>query len=419
MAFDDSSQTSGAGSRYLGEGFRHEPDFRETPATVTGVETAEPDQTVTLARRVAPPNLDYVFDDPDAGEPGRDRLLVHALWELVLALALAGVGYLLYRQESSAFSGDGLRTLLLLAASIGALAAASAVALRAGAPNLAVGTVAIAAAMQFGHDAGGSLLQPLLVVVGLCAVVGLAQGVAVVGLHVPGWAAGVGIAMVLFVWASGRPEATSFDGYEALPDATLWFGAFVAVSVIGSVVLAVPSLRRSFGRFRPVTDPARRRGPVAGVVAVLAIVVSTVLAGVGGVVSVSTARAATLSDGFVLTALALGAALLGGTSAYGRRGGIFGTVLAAALITVSIEYARVTGKTWGAAAVAAVAIGLGLVVTRLVERYGRPANRGPEEEDDDEWASRATAALSNGRSWQPGSTGAGGIWTDDAWGAER
>src|SRR6185436_15916443 len=127
MAFDDSSQTSGAGSRYLGEGFRHEPDFRETTATVTGVETAEPDQTVTLARRVAPPNLDYVFDDPDAGEPGRDRLLVHALWELVLALALAGVGYLLYRQESSAFSGDGLRTLLLQAASIGALAAASAV----------------------------------------------------------------------------------------------------------------------------------------------------------------------------------------------------------------------------------------------------------------------------------------------------
>jgi hypothetical protein len=59
------------------------------------------------------------------------------------------------------------------------------------------------------------------------------------------------------------------------------------------------------------------------------------------------------------------------------------------------------------------------VVTRLVERFGRPAPYGAEEDEDEEWASRATAALSNGRTWQPGSTGAGGLWTDDAWGSDR
>jgi hypothetical protein len=192
------------------------------------------------------------------------------------------------------------------------------------------------------------------------------------------------------------------------------------VSLLAGVVLTVPSLRRAFGRFRPVTDPAHRRGTVAAMITLIAIVLSTVLAGIGGVISVASTQAAPLSNGLELTGLAIGAALLGGTSAYGRRGGIVGTVLAAGLIIVAMEYADATGKSWGPATFAAVAIGLGLVVTRLVERYGRPSLHGEdEEEDDDEWASRATAALSNGRTWQPGSTGAGGIWTDDAWGAER
>jgi len=417
MAFDDSSQTGGAGSRYLGEGFRHEPDFREATATVAP-EAAEPEPTVTLARRVAPPNLDYVFDDPEAGEPGRDRMLVHGLWEFVLALALAGVGYLLYRQESAAFSGEGLRTLLLQVTALGLVAAGAAVALRTGAANLAVGAVAVAAAVQFGHSTGG-LLQPLLVVLGLCAAVGVVHGLVVVGLHVPGWAVSLAVAMAVFVWATRRPEATAFTGYAATPHAYWWFGGFCLVSVLGAVVLAVPSLRRAFGRFRPVTDPAHRRGVAAAVVTLLAVVISTVLAGIGGVVSVATTRTAVPSDGLVLTALAIGAALLGGTSAFGRRGGILGTVLAAALMMVAMRYAAATGKSWDPAAFAAVAIGLGLVVTRLVEKYGRPATPGEDDEDDDDWASRATAALSNGRSWQPGSSGAGGIWTDDAWGAEQ
>jgi hypothetical protein len=33
MVFEDSSSTTSAGSRYLGEGFRHEPDFRDGAAT--------------------------------------------------------------------------------------------------------------------------------------------------------------------------------------------------------------------------------------------------------------------------------------------------------------------------------------------------------------------------------------------------
>src|SRR5215510_14346965 len=98
MAFEDSSTTSSTGSRYLGEGFRQEPDFREgTTMTTTTVQATAPtspaagDSTQALGKRS--PSLDYVFDDPADGEPGRDRMLVHGVWELVLVAAVVGFGY--------------------------------------------------------------------------------------------------------------------------------------------------------------------------------------------------------------------------------------------------------------------------------------------------------------------------------------
>src|SRR5258706_4176859 len=102
MSFEDSSPT--ASSRYLGEGFRHEPDFREGTTTLdaesspgttavtttgSGVAVIDAEPTVTVAKWAPTTNLDNVFDDPADGEPGRDRMLVHGLWELILVLALA------------------------------------------------------------------------------------------------------------------------------------------------------------------------------------------------------------------------------------------------------------------------------------------------------------------------------------------
>ena len=81
------------------------------------------------------------------------------------------------------------------------------------------------------------------------------------------------------------------------------------------------------------------------------------------------------------TVLAIGIALLGGTSAYGRRGGIFGTLLA-----VEPDH-RLPGLVRGRAGwqvsrwtVGGAALGVGLVVTRLVEAYGRPRSVGADAE---------------------------------------
>ncbi len=432
MVFEDSTQAR-AGARSLGTGFRESsgeylPVRRETstyeigashstPLSVVAVGATDSDPTVTLADRdrVPPPNLDLVFQDPADGEPGRDRMMVHGLWELLLALALAGAGYALSQAQPGALSAIGLRELALATSVLGLVAAASALALRAGAPNLAVGGVAVFAALYLGQHGSGGWFGPAATVIGICALIGLAQGLIVVGLQVPAWAASLAVAVGLIAWSSGKTAGSLGAGYDPAPHAYYWFGGFCLLSVGASVLGLVPTIRRGFGRFRPVIDPARRRGTVAALITLSATVVSSVLAGLGGVLAISVYRDAAPTSGLELTALALGGALLGGTSAFGRRGGIFGTVFAVALLSVGLAYAQAADRTWSVAGVATVAILVGLCVTRLVERFGRPAPARPT--DDDDWSPRVHSLGPAGRSWQPAPTPAGGLWaSDDPWG---
>jgi len=385
-------------------------DTTSQPVLAASVTDTDP----TAAHRA--PNLDYVFDDPAHGEPGRDRMLVHGLWELVLLLAVAGVGYLLYREDGAAFSGAGLRELLLSAGVLGAVAAASAISLRAGAPNLAVGAVAVAAGLYFGRTSDGGLLQPALIVVAICAAIGVVQGLIIAGLHVPGWAVSLVVALLLLAWASTRTGVSAQANlYDPTPHAYYWFGAFAALSVIASLVGLVPTVRRGFGRFRPVADPAHRRGWIAAIIVLAATLAATILSGLAGVLMVSLSATAVPEEGFMLTGLALGAALVGGTSAYGRRGGIFGTVLAVALITLIARYSDVADLKWSATVLAAAAVAVGLLVTRLIERLGRP--RPARESLDEDWVPVAPATETRSWSTTSASTTSGGLWaSDDAWG---
>jgi ribose/xylose/arabinose/galactoside ABC-type transport system permease subunit len=280
-------------------------------------------------------------------------------------------------------------------------------------PHLAVGAVAVAAGLYLGQHASHGLSQAVLLVVGLCAAIGAVQGLVTVVLHVPGWAVSIGAGLALLAW-SGRQAAVTLS-YDPVPHAFYWFAGFCGVSLAFGLLGLVPALRRTIGRFRPAADPAHRRGVVAGLAALGGTVLSTILAGVGGVLAVSADDRLTPSTGLELTALALGAALLGGTSAYGRRGGIFGTIFAVALLTVVAQYAEATNRGWDAATLAAAAIGLGLVMTRLVERLGRPAS-GDAVDDDAEWAPKIHS-MSNVRSWQtPAPSSAVGLWaSDDEW----
>ncbi|MEH1013759.1 ABC transporter permease [Micromonospora sp. CPCC 206060] len=368
--------------------------------------------------------LDDVFDDPAHGEPGRDRIAVHLVWEILLLIATAVLAVGLYRERPALFRGLELRTLLVAMVALGLLTLAAGLSLRTAAPNLAVGPIAVASALHFAEQADRGLSE----VVGwsslVAAVGGLALAVVVVGLHVPAWAASLAAAAGVVVYIERRPGPVLLQSdYDPAGSALYLVAGFAAVAVLGGFFGTIKAVRRSVGRFRPVGDPARRRGLVAAVLTTLALVVSTVFAMFGGMLLAANGSGpVTPTPGFDLTLLAFGASLLGGTSAFGRRGGVTGTLLAVVLVTLAVRYAAERDWEVSRYLVAGAALAVGLLATRLVESFGRPRSAGER-----------TARWTDGRAstdWSLPPAAPANTWTPvlpeqpaerrpDPWGIER
>ncbi|MFF0150814.1 ABC transporter permease [Micromonospora sp. NPDC005203] len=345
-----------------------------------GYEEAGRDRSAEPSSGVPAAVLENVFDDPTHGDPGRDRIGVQVSWELALLAAVAAVGWLLWQEDQTALRADNLRTLLVDAVGLGLLALAAGLSLRTAAPNLAVGPVAVATALHYAEQGDRGLPASVGPAVAVAALGGLALALAVVVLHVPGWAASLAGAagVVVFIERRSAPVLVQGD-YDPGRSAGYLFAGFAAVAALGGLFGAIRAIRRLVGRYRPIADPARRRGAVAAVVTAVALVCSTVLAALAGVLvaanhsgSVAEPGSVAPTSGLDWTVLAIGVALLAGTSAYGRRGGVFGTVLAVSLVTVFQAYAPERGWTLSTWAVGGAALGVGLLVTRLVETFGRP-----------------------------------------------
>lgn|GEM_PF-1293846 len=344
-----------------------------------GYAAPETDRTLSLPGAGTPPDAALLTPPPP---PPADRLLVHVVWELLLGILVAGLAVFCWQVEPAMFGADGVRALAVQAAMLGLLAMAVSVSLRAGSPNLAVGAFAAVAGLLFARSYQDSIATALVPALGVALVAGLALGVLVALAHVPGWAASLAA-------LCGGVVATSLVGHgnpvlvaDGVPDphrwAYVWFVAVAAVSVLAGVFGLVRPLRRGIGAFRPVADPAERRGPGAALMVVLALTVSGGLAGLGGVLAaVQRGSAGGPADILPDLVLALGAALVGGVSAYGRRGGVLGTMLGVLAVVLAVRFGALRG--WPSAAttygVAGGAILLGLVVTRLVEWGGRSRTR--------------------------------------------
>jgi len=321
----------------------------------------------------------------DGEETGRDRLVVHVLWEALLCGVVAIASVSLYRLEPEWLTGNALQPLLLSATVLGLLTVGIGLSLRAAVPNLAVGPVAVAAGIFFAEQADRGITLAGSMTFAVVLAVGVVLGVVVVVFHVPAWAASFGALLALVGWLETRdPTITLPDSvvYQPYDHHYYWFGVFVVLSLIGGALGMLPGVRARLGGFRPATDAARRQGAGAGVMAFVALVGSTLLAGLAGVLLVLTVRVATPIDSVSWTGLALGAALVGGTSAFGRRGGLFGTILAVALLVLSQRLTVAMEWSLSRATFGAIAIGLGLLVTRIVESAGRPKRL---EETDEAW----------------------------------
>ncbi|GIJ78024.1 Ribose/xylose/arabinose/galactoside ABC-type transport system, permease component [Micromonospora phaseoli] len=318
--------------------------------------------------------VDTVLEDPDS-EPGRDRFGVHIVWETLLLLGFGALVYLVWREDPALLRGNGLRGLIVDVVGLGLLALAAGLSLRTAAVNLAVGPVAVAAGLHFAEQSDRGVLVTVGTAAAVAALGGLLLGLVVVLLHVPGWAASLGGAAGVIVYVEQRSTPVLVQGdYDPLSTAGQLFVGFAAIAVVGGLFGAVGPIRRLVGRFRPVADPARRRGVAAAVATTAGYVCSTVLAVLAGALIASADGAVTPAAGLDWTVLAVGAALLAGTSAFGLRGGVFGTLLTAASIGLFLAYAQARGWTFSRWAVGGVALAVGLAATRLVETYGRPAS---------------------------------------------
>jgi ribose/xylose/arabinose/galactoside ABC-type transport system permease subunit len=413
----DPADPVGSQQRFAGEpGFREEPDF-QARATYQVPAYSAADDATAVAGAVPPAVLDDVFDDPADGTPGRDRLGVHWVWELVLLLGVASLAALLWQAQPDALRGGNLSALLVVASGFLLLALAAGVSLRAAVPNLAIGPVAVAAGVYFAERGAEGVGAPTVMAVLVALAIGAVLAAVVVTLQVPAWAASLAAAGGVVVWLYQQPPEVPLTGaFDPTGRAPVLFVAVAAVAIVGGVVGTVKPIRRALSRYRPVGDPASRRGVLAALVAAAALMLSMVLAVLAGVLLTAGAGAPVpASSGtqwFELTVIGFAVALIGGTSAFGRRGGVFGAPLAALALVLFDRYQQVTGWSIALLATASAAVVAGLVVTRIVERFGRPYSA---EVDELAWstspaAPRAEAASSSPAASQPTdswATGAG------------
>lgn len=333
----------------------------------------------------------------------RDRLWPHVVWEIVLAAAVVAAVFAVRHEDPGALSGAGRDNLLVLVSAGILLGSAFALSLRAAVPNLAVGAVAVVAGvltawLQAEH--GYQLRIAALIALGGAVALGLVTAFVVVGFRLPGWAVGLGAALGL--WAAAQSlsagRTLTLDGVPNLRDWAwpLAIGA-AALSIIGGVLGLLPRARLTLGQYRPSGDPAAARGSRAGLTATAALIGSMLLAAGAGLILAMRVRTAVPDDGFTLLGVAAAAAFLGGTSAYGRRGGVFGTVLAAGFLQLATLWLRlVDAGAWTRPALLGGAIVLGLLVGRVVEAAGSTE---PPPDDADEDAGPETQL------WDPYGTG--------------
>ena len=312
---------------------------------------------------------------PTSGDADRDRPAVHLIWEAVLAfiavvLIVATAAMIPHQNLTAAFGQAGY---------LGLVAAGLAFSLRTGSPNLAVGSIvgfssALSAYLITEHQWGKPAAMVLAIV--LATLIGLVLGLIVAVLSVPAWvvtlAAVAVIQSIPLSLTDGAVIPVRFGG--SYPTA-LWYGLFFMVSVGGGALWLLPGVRRPLAASRGAGDPARWRGPRAGVAAIAGLTGSSFLAGLAAVPLLMWMQAAE-SSGANLTTAALAAVLLGGASVFGRRAGVFGTLLAVTILAIiQMLVAYNDGPSWVSTLVIGLSALLGVAACRGLESATDQLNR--------------------------------------------
>lgn len=376
------------------------------------------DQTRQL--EYTPPPMPTTGDggpvDPFAGQgpyetvpleaaPRRDRLAFQFIWEAILLLLTANVLFMLYRREEDLF-GDEFGTLVdaldphaLYLTPVLLAALAIGLSLRLGAVNLAVPAIAIVV---------GWVARPveanLWIYAGFVAAAAVAAGLVfvllVAAFRVPPWFAGLALASAFFASTQAIERLADSRGVDSVatwdpPNGVYVFAGAAVLAVLGGLIGLIPGVRDGFSAVKRMADGGERS---AGAVFLLlgGTVLSMLLAaGAGFLMFVYTLAPTTEptslgfgpyglgSAGVELQLLAFVVTLLGGTSLWGRRGGVLGTVLAvlaiwAGMVLWNHAMTEAGDASWQDDFAPLVDVGtlfIALFVSFALDRLGRPKDQ--------------------------------------------
>jgi ribose transport system permease protein len=271
----------------------------------------------------------------------RDRPIVPLLGLLVILLIARELA------RPGIFSADFLGVTLRAAVPLAILAGCQTLTMLTGGIDLSVGAVAsmsgfLVATLVNGQGLAIAIIVPLIA----AALVGLVTGIGVGVFRVHPLIMTLGIGLVVLglanVWqlkmvqtGAGVPPAMRSLGsdrlFDILPYSLVIFVPLAAVILLG--------LRRTgYGRMlyavgdNPIA--ARLSGARAWQVLVVLYIISALIAAVAGflISGLTNVSSVTLADSYVLPSVA--AAVIGGTSILGGRGGYAGTIVGALILTV-------------------------------------------------------------------------------------
>jgi ribose transport system permease protein len=271
----------------------------------------------------------------------RDRPLIP------LAFLLLGLILVLELLQPGIVDERWVSNIVRAAIPLAILAAAQTLTMLTGGIDLSVGIVATMTAFVMATQV--SYMDPALAIplaLGVAALVGLANGIGVgifrVHPLIMTLAVGLVVEGLLLVY-----QRLVLGGSMQLPEVITWLGTGRSFGNIpNSLLVFVPLsllvwllLRRTgFGRLLYALGDNEGATRLAGVrywqVIIVLYIMSALLAGIGGLLYIGLVKAASLSLAVPLVLPSVAAAVIGGTSIFGGRGGYGGTIVGALILTV-------------------------------------------------------------------------------------
>ena len=281
-----------------------------------------------------------------ASAPIRERILRSDAVRFVAPLLVAIVGISIYtNQENSNFLGsDNIKNIVLQVSVLGIIAIGQTFLIAAGQLDLSVATLAALAGVIGATRIkdGGSELFAVLLVLLICASVGLIWGLLVSRLKIPPFILTLGgtslfASMALRISKSSPVPAR--ERFEWLGRLTVWglqtpIWYFLIVVAVSALVMRYSR----FGRHVYATGSNEEASYLAGIptdrTKVLCFVISSFLSGFAGLVAMARISTGDPRVGSQLALQAIAAVVLGGATLAGGRGSPLGTFVGVVLLAV-------------------------------------------------------------------------------------